>query len=189
VTGAPGGRRRPSAVWTGSQMITWGGAIGSFAFVSSGGRYCVCDARFYHDGDGDGFGDPTLSVRGCVAPPGYVSAGTDCNDGDAGLWATPGEVRNVLLPDPEALTWDPPSSSGASSVLFDVLRGIRPFDFISGTLCVLSDTPNLATTDAEMPSAGTAFFYLVRAQNSCPNGQGSLGTDSNGVLRTGRTCP
>ena len=189
VIGAPGGRRRASAVWTGSQMIVWGGAIGSFAFASSGGRYCVCDARFYSDDDGDGFGDPTLSVRACIAPPGYVSAGTDCNDKDAGSWATPGEVRNLLLPDPQSISWDPPSSPGASSILFDVLRAIRPSDFISGTVCVVSDTPNLTATDEEMPTPGVAFFYLVRAQDLCPNGQGPLGKDSNGTLRSGRTCP
>lgn len=38
---------------------------------------------WYFDGDGDGFGDATVSwVVGCVGPVGYASAGGDCNDGD-----------------------------------------------------------------------------------------------------------
>jgi hypothetical protein len=35
-----------------------------------------------YDGDGDGYGDDTLSVIDCVAPTGHVAVGGDCNDGD-----------------------------------------------------------------------------------------------------------
>ncbi|HMV69280.1 MAG TPA: MopE-related protein, partial [Myxococcota bacterium] len=38
---------------------------------------------FYLDGDGDGFGGATGSVRACVNPGGYVSTGGDCNDANA----------------------------------------------------------------------------------------------------------
>ena len=34
-----------------------------------------------------------------------------------------------------------------------------------------------------------SFFYLTRAQNTCPQGVGSLGTDSSGNERQGTTCP
>ena len=40
---------------------------------------------------------------------------------------------------------------------------------------------------AVVPQA--VFFYLVRAENACPLGQGSLGKDSNGAPREGRSCP
>jgi len=42
MTGAPAARNRPSAVWTGSEMIIWGGMIGGGRFteyVNSGARY------------------------------------------------------------------------------------------------------------------------------------------------------
>ncbi|MBK7759346.1 MAG: lamin tail domain-containing protein [Deltaproteobacteria bacterium] len=40
---------------------------------------------FYADGDGDGYGDPNLSVQACAAPSGYLSQAGDCDDGDASV--------------------------------------------------------------------------------------------------------
>ncbi|HEX6851987.1 MAG TPA: MopE-related protein [Candidatus Polarisedimenticolaceae bacterium] len=37
--GLPAGRSRHSAVWTGSEMIVWGGEIGATSYANSGGRY------------------------------------------------------------------------------------------------------------------------------------------------------
>jgi hypothetical protein len=35
---------------------------------------------FYADGDGDGYGDPAISVEACEAPAGFVTDDTDCTD-------------------------------------------------------------------------------------------------------------
>ncbi|MEL6346742.1 MAG: putative metal-binding motif-containing protein [Myxococcota bacterium] len=35
---------------------------------------------FYYDSDGDGYGDPAVSVERCAAPNRYVTDGTDCDD-------------------------------------------------------------------------------------------------------------
>lgn len=39
--------------------------------------------QFFADRDGDGFGNPDLSVRQCVAPKGYITDDGDCDDADA----------------------------------------------------------------------------------------------------------
>jgi N-acetylneuraminic acid mutarotase len=41
TTDAPSGRQYHTAVWTGNEMIVWGGEVGGGAFASSGGRYCA----------------------------------------------------------------------------------------------------------------------------------------------------
>jgi len=38
---------------------------------------------WYYDGDGDGYGDSTVTVVDCTAPAGFVAAGGDCRDTDA----------------------------------------------------------------------------------------------------------
>ncbi|MCB2218993.1 MAG: hypothetical protein KQI35_01270 [Bacteroidetes bacterium] len=37
---------------------------------------------FYLDNDNDGYGDPYEQIQDCVAPPGYVDNGDDCDDND-----------------------------------------------------------------------------------------------------------
>ena len=38
---APSGRQYHTALWTGREMIVWGGEVGRGSFASSGGRYCA----------------------------------------------------------------------------------------------------------------------------------------------------
>ncbi|MCC5939423.1 MAG: BspA family leucine-rich repeat surface protein [Lunatimonas sp.] len=45
----------------------------------------ITSLTFYLDSDGDGFGDPSVSIQDCSAPVGYVSNNTDCDDNDADL--------------------------------------------------------------------------------------------------------
>jgi hypothetical protein len=41
TTNVPGGRYRHTAVWTGSEMIIWGGTLDDSSFLNTGGRYSL----------------------------------------------------------------------------------------------------------------------------------------------------
>jgi hypothetical protein len=145
---------------------------------------------YYRDADGDGFGAPNDSVLSCIQPAGYVSNGSDCNDGDRGLWGAPSEVRNLLFADNVSLLWTVPSEPGAASpVLYDAIRSDNPADFVTSATCIVADGTSTMSIDAQTPASGRAFSYLIRAQNGCPNGEGSLGAASDGTPRAGRSCP
>ncbi len=51
---------------------------------NSGAIYFIdcCGTQYFLDNDGDGYGDPTVSLDGCAAPVGYVIDNTDCDDND-----------------------------------------------------------------------------------------------------------
>jgi hypothetical protein len=46
---------------------------------TEGDTDCI-PVRWYRDADGDGRGDPDVSMVACTAPPGYVGPGDDCDD-------------------------------------------------------------------------------------------------------------
>jgi N-acetylneuraminic acid mutarotase len=77
----PPARVNHTAVWTGTEMIVWGG--GSF---STAGRYCACPngTLVYRDADGDGYGDTGNAIPSCDGSvvAGYVAVGGDCDDGN-----------------------------------------------------------------------------------------------------------
>jgi len=71
----------------------------------------------------------------------------------------------------------------------DVLRSADPADFETATVCLETDDgSDAAATDMAAPAAGSVFFYLVRGEYDCHNGEGSLGAGSDGTQRTGRIC-
>ncbi len=188
TVGAPSGRGLHTAIWTGDSMIVWGGFDGSYS--NSGGRYVACDSRLYYaDKDGDGHGDPGTSVKSCGPPAGYVENGNDCDDAEAGLWGAPTDVRDLLFLDDLTLGWAAPLDPGATSIFYDALRSADASDFVSAAVCIATDAPGMTATDPPMPDVGRSFFYLIRAENRCPGGQGPLGANSNGNLISGRSCP
>jgi len=56
---------------------------------------CSAPGTFYEDRDKDGFGGP-VTTRACSAPPGYVSQGGDCHDGNADVF--PGQSKLFTAP-------------------------------------------------------------------------------------------
>jgi hypothetical protein len=127
------------------------------------------------DADGDG-------VRVCQ---------NDCNDSDGTIWSTPGEVQNAIFAGGTnpALSWSAPANPGATTWVYDLIRADVKNNFTGGGSCILTNTTSTTQTTSQNPALGHAYYFLVRAENSCPAGQGSLGTYSNGAPRTARTCP
>jgi hypothetical protein len=118
----------------------------------------------------------------------------DCAPLDSALWSAPGEAFDVQLAHDAtqgitSLTWTAPLDPGAAVVWYDVLRSDTPAGFAAAGICVESDDgTDTSATDAEMPGE-TGLYFLVRGENACPGGMGSVGTDSNGVDREAVACP
>ncbi len=95
-------RDNQTAVWTGSQMIVWGGWAGtsevSLRVLGSGGAYCAdhcaSPATLHQDADGDGYGDPGVSRVTCASPAGWVANAGDCNDAYSSVYPGAPEVCN-----------------------------------------------------------------------------------------------
>jgi N-acetylneuraminic acid mutarotase len=78
--GSPSARNSFSSVWTGHELIVWGGSADG-GLVNNGGRYCADTCTtWYRDSDGDGYGSSSVSQFACSQPPGYVSMPGDCDD-------------------------------------------------------------------------------------------------------------
>ena len=100
VTGAPTGRIKPAAVWTGTQMIVWGGQ-GSAGFVNTGGVY---------DPIGDTW-SATAVTSSTPAPRFRHTAVWDDLHAKMIVWggvdAVPNYFNNGAAYDPAATKWSP----------------------------------------------------------------------------------
>jgi hypothetical protein len=166
TSGVPTERNDFGMVWSGTEMIVWGGLHG--LLLGDGGGYALSV-----DNDLDGF---------CTE--------VDCNDENDLAWEAPGEAESLVFTAGDTMSWAVPSSPGAAVLAYDVIRSSVPDDFVTAAVCVESDDPlDTVATDAATPVAAEVFHYLVRAQNDCPDGEGDLGTASSGAPRTARVCP
>ena len=189
----PSARGRHAAVWTGSEMIVWGGE-GYGSYLASGGGYCACvPATFYRDADGDGFGVSTDTVASCAAPPGYVAGAGDCEDAVASTYpgatevkdgmddqcpgdCLPGqadcgfgvidEISGTALWKGSTLCW--PAQAGADA--YQVVRSSGA-SFTDGCF-VFPASGATCIEDPSTPNDGV-YFYLVRSVT--PNPPGSWG--------------
>jgi len=94
----------------------------------------------------------------------------------------------ALWADRTTLDWSPPAALGGMvAPVYDVLRSDSPDDFSTAPTCIEGDDgSNAWAVDADVPAPGSAFYYLVRAENAC--GAGSWGQASSGAERVGVDC-
>jgi len=115
----------------------------------------------------------------------------DCDPANPTVWATPTEVRDLSVAYVDGVVtvfWNPPLVAGCNTPYYDTLRSTNAGDFVTEAQCIESDGTDTNTTDAE-EIVGGIVFYLVRATNACPVGEGPLGTQTGLTQRTGRHCP
>jgi len=213
ITNVPGSSNNPSIVWTGSgYSMAWNDSRDSTYQVYLARLTCACTDL---DGDGyttcDGDCDDTNAAvhpgatetcngvdddcNGSIDEPfdadgdGVASCDGDCNDADAGNWSAPTEARDLLFVDASNLGWSVPNRPGGIFDFYDVVRSADPADFVTSATCVISRELIVSASDADVPSVGSAFYYLVRPQNWCPNGAGPVGDASSGVAISARICP
>jgi hypothetical protein len=196
----PSWRVSHTAVWTGTEMIVWGGDPGT----ATGSRYCACPAGrlVYRDADGDGFGDAAVSMPSCdgSVPAGYALDPTDCDDTHASVH--PGQGGPCDLNDGVIFEW----RADKTSVLWQHELGQETWNVYIGDLGVLRSTGiytqaagsnalaarqcGLTTTvanDVGMPAPGEASFSLVTGVTS--GIEGSLGPSSSGPRANTNPCP
>lgn len=116
--------------------------------------------------------------------------GRDCDDSNGDVWGPPSQARNLFYEaDKQTLTWSAPSDLGGTgnSLVYDTLRSDVAESFDPAT-CVETNGADTTSLDGTVPLAGSAFFYLVRAENPCPGGVGSPGTSSAGSERSAAAC-
>ena len=113
----------------------------------------------------------------------------DCDSSDPGVFAAPGEVGGLdLQADGVTLSWTSAAATAGAATVHQVLRGaIGGLPVGSGPESCLGSTTSASATDAGMPAPHQAFWYLVRATNSC--GTGNYGLTSSGQPRVTATCP
>jgi N-acetylneuraminic acid mutarotase len=150
------------------------------------GNYCtlwevctngVCGGGTPKDGDFDAHLDPACG-------------GDDCDDGNGRVWHPAAEVTNLVLAgSPAGQAWDSQSSLAGPETVYDLVSGALS---ASGTLdpsplCLVWGTSETSALDPLDPAAGTGFWYLARARNTC--GIGTYGAGIDGTLRSISACP
>ena len=113
----------------------------------------------------------------------------DCDDTDSSMWGRPTEARDLRFTTGKTVIgWTEPEDRGQTGpVLYDTLRSGVAGSF--GTdACLESGGTDTTTPDSGTPTTGAAFFYLVRAEGDC--GDGDLGTwGSVRWPREAASCP
>ncbi len=95
---------------------------------------------YYADSDGDGFGDPNVSVTGCTVPPGYVLNNTDCNDANNAVYPGAPELCDGIDNDCDG-TIDGPTTAP----VVNGLTNMCPFEG-TGEQVVFTVTPSAGVT-------------------------------------------
>ena len=182
-------RGQMESVWTGSEMIVWGG-LGSAA-LANGARY-----------------NPAFDAWTPMSPIGAPSARYDyrsrLHGGEMYLWGgsdntnsgarycascTPLESYEIALDldftSSTSLAWTGSAGVSAYSLYRGTLTDTGAWVYDHG--CYQSGLPGPSATEAAVPPNGTGYYYLVGGTNGCS--RTNLGQRTGGFNRPYTSCP
>lgn len=100
-----------------------------------------------------------------------VADACDCAPADAGTFAAPRRVTGLRFTTHEQLEWDDQSATSGNGIAYDTIRGLvsdlRADGDISRAECLAAGLGGNSQSDGARPEMGAAFYYLLRARNSC----------------------
>jgi hypothetical protein len=177
---APMASQWTAAVWTGDRMLVWG--------AGSGGQYMLPDSAADADGDGWSPCAGDCNDANAAVGPGVPELCNGVDDNCDGLIDNAGPVPHgapflweAREGDVMQLSWTAVSgATGYDVVKGDLgnLRGSAGNYTTSTASCVVNRVGVTAAQDLEIPAAGEAIWYLIRAVNACTG----HGTYDEGVL-------
>jgi putative metal-binding protein len=112
----------------------------------------------------------------------------DCNDANALVWSSPGNVANLVLSGAgsTSLVWDSQAMLAGPETTYNLASGSIASGGPSFPSAVcLQSSGTTGYTDTRVPARGAGFWYLVRGRNSC--GIGSFGSAARDTGIT--ACP
>jgi hypothetical protein len=140
-----------------------------------------------NDTDCDGVPNSTDSCPDTVnlnvdADSDGVDDACDCNPADAGAFAPPSLVTNLLWENPFLLTWDDVAGSAGPGTTYNLLTGSLSSLPLGGGVvpetCLASGFSGNVFQSGGNPAPGEVQWYLLQAINSC--GDSPLGPSTSG---------
>ena len=107
-----------SAVYPGADEICNGIDDNCSGLIDDNDPLVIGLITYYADADGDGFGDADVFVDACIAPPGFVTDFTDCNDTDSMINPAGQEICNGLDDDCDGLVDDADPSLAGTAIWY-----------------------------------------------------------------------